>query len=289
VPSELSPSAARQVLPFDVDRDGLTDLVVSRQGLLSVAFDLLVARGDGSFENATPAPAPVNVTGPFNTFGTFFDDVDGDGALDLFAMVDEGESWFAWGVPNSDGPTFVPDPAISTRFESGDPMSIVPIDALHDGRVDYFVTKTIGSMRLYRGGDRQLADVSCSTSAIVGRGVDTWGAAAFDFNLDGWRDLLVLAEPDDHSHAVPSLVLLARGDGSFGQPAPSVFALDVLAQRLACGDVGGRGAVDCLAIDEFGNFTLIRDRLAPAGGWVGLRLRGTVSSPDAGGARVRLD
>ncbi len=285
---------AAQVLVRDVDQDGLADLTVARQERSDLAFQLLVARGDGSFEDLTarPTPMPNNMGGPFRTFGTFYDDLDGDGALDLVAAVDHDLGWFSWGK-HGDAPAFVPDPVVTANIARSSPMSVSPLDYDRDGVMEYFVSGSFDNSRLYRHrGGRRVEDVAAR--ARVG-GVDRntddlWGSLSFDADLDGYPDLLALVVPDDNRSGGWARLLMNQRDGTFALAPPSVLRQNLQAVGLICGDFWSEGVPSCLARDlrERG-LVLFRNRITPQGRWVGLRLRGTVSPPDASGALVSLD
>jgi hypothetical protein len=285
---------AAQVLVQDVDLDGLADLTVARQERRDLAFQFFVARGDGRFEDRTSPPTPMAMHQdvPYRTFGTFYDDVDGDGALDLFAAVDIDLGWFSWGVPG-DAPRFLPDPAITRDLSQSSPMSVSPIDYDRDGSMDYFVSGSFDHSRLYRyRGGRQLEDVAAraGVGSVAMTTDDLWGSLSFDADLDGYPDLLALVVPDDHQGGGWSRLLINRHDGTFGLAAPSVLHQNLQAIGMVCADFWAEGRPSCLARDIGPRgLVLLRNRIEPQGRWVGLRLRGTVSSPDASGARVSLD
>lgn len=282
-----------QVLVHDVDRDGLTDLTVARQERRDVAVQLLVARGDGRFDDLAPPPTPRpdHMDRPFRTFGTFYDDIDQDGALDLFALLDDDLGWFSWGSPQGDL-AFTPDPAVIDGFTRVSPMSLSPIDIERDGAFEYFVSGTFGNHLLYRyEGARRLRNIAPEVGVSVPGSLDDgWGSAALDVNLDGFTDLLVREEPDDHQGAGPVRLLINRHDGTFTRAPLTVLDQMLKGTSLACADLAGDGRVSCLARDVTSRgLVLLQNRVEPASPWVGLRLQGTVSSPDASGARVSLD
>lgn len=281
-----------QILVRDVDLDGLADLTVSRKERRDIALQLLVARGDGRYDDLAPPPTPRpdHLDRPYRPFGTFYDDVDGDGALDLFAVLDDDLGWFSWGAPQA--LSFTRDDAVTEVFSRVSPMSVSPIDADRDGDFEYFVSGTFGNhLLLQHTTSRHLRDVADLAGVrVAGSPDDGWGSVALDANLDGFTDLLVREEPDDHSGPGPVRLLLNRHDGTFGRASPSALTAMLQGVSLACGDLAADGRVSCYARDVAARgLVLLRNRVEPDGAWVGLRLRGTVSSPDASGARISLD
>lgn len=280
---------ATQVLAADADLDGLTDLAVSYAEREASPMALLTARGDGRFVDRTPAFARRGRAAPYLGYGAFFDDVDGDGALDLFVIADFDQGWLGWGR-RSDEPAFDRDARLAGVFAEAHPMSLCPLDYDRDGRVDYFISGVTDTNLLLRATGRR--DIAPSPEApLSARSTDfAWGCAALDADLDGWGDLLVLSLHGNDGSPAPAALYLNRGGAGFGCAAPRVLDVTSGAQRLACADFALRGQPDCLASDRSaGALVVLRDRLEPRGNWAGLRLRGTVSAPEASGARVRLE
>jgi hypothetical protein len=282
-----------QVLVRDVDQDGLADLTVARQERRDLAFQFFVGRGDGRFEDSTspPTPLPMRRDIPYRTFGTFYDDVDGDGTLDVFAAVDEDVGWFSWGVAG-DAVAFAQDPTVTRNLSLASPMSVSPIDYDRDGAVEYFVSGSFDHSRLYRyRGGRHLEDVAASAGvgSVAVTTDDLWGSLASDLDLDGYLDLLALVIPDNHVGGGWIRLLVNRHDGTFAPAAPSVLHENLQAYSMACADFWADGRMSCLVQDHGSRgLVLLRNRVEPRGRWVGLRLRGTVSSFEASGARVSL-
>lgn len=279
-----------QVLATDIDLDGLTDLAVSYTGRAASPIVLLTARGDGRFVDRTPAFARRAAGDPYLGYGTFFDDIDGDGARDLFVIADFDHGWLGWGR-RSDEPAFDQDARLTSAFADAHPMSLCPLDYDRDGRVDYFLSGVTGANLLLRATGRRDLAPDADAAPIAPRSTDfAWGCAALDADLDGWTDLMVLSLNGRDSGAAPATLYLNQRGGSFGCASSDVLAATMQAQRLACGDFALDGRPHCLASDRaMRGLVVLRDELTPHGNWVGLRLRGTVSSAEASGARVSLN
>ncbi len=281
---------ASQVAATDIDLDGLTDLAVSYVERAASPIVLLTARGDGTFLDRTPAFAPRAASDPYLGYGTYFDDVDGDGARDLFVVADFDHGWMGWGR-RADEPAFDRDARLTELFATSQPMSLCPLDADRDGRIDYFISGvTDANLLLHATGRRDLAP-DPDAAPVTSRDTDfAWGCAALDADLDGWSDLLVLSLGGAMASSAPATLYLNRRDGQFGCVGPAVLDATMNAQRVVCADFDLDGQPDCVASDrDARSLVVLRDRLTARGHWVGLRLRGTVSSPEASGARVSLD
>lgn len=285
---EVSPDAptwGRSVVVTDVDLDGVADLSVSYRGRTADPFRVLLGRGDGSYEPvAMTLPETNSGSRELLPFAAYWDDFDGDGARDLFALIDTGESWFAWGL---DRGAYAHDPAYSAQASSSDPMSIAPIDRDDDGVIDYFVSGLDGRSLLLRGGTRRFLDDAFDAGVEGGHPSFAWSAWAFDADLDGRRDLLVerLGSEEDGAQAAPMQLYLARGDGTFSEQGAAARLGSFRSKSMACGDLTGGGASGCVVMTPTG-LVLLRNELAPRGRWAHLRLRGRVSEPNAEGARV---
>ena len=280
-----------QVMAADVDLDGLTDLAISYIQRIASPVVLLTARGDGSFAEHTPAFAARPSDDPYwSGYGTYFDDVDGDGHREMFVVADFDQGWLGWGQATDD-PTFVRDGAVASDFARAHAMSLCPLDYDRDGRMDYFVSGVDGNNLLLHGtGGRALASDDNAVPASAGSSYFAWGCAAFDADLDGWSDLLVLSLRGSDGGPGPANVYLNQRGASFGCVSSGLLDATLGAHGLVCADFAGRGQPSCLAGDGMTQgLVRLDDDLTPHGGWVGVRLRGTVSSPDADGARVSLD
>lgn len=289
--------AAQQVLVTDVNLDGRADLSVTQARSPDAPHRLLVARGDGTFDEFTPRPTPfmLDHTEPgYNGFGMFYDDIDEDGAMDLFAMVDIQKAWFSWGV--SPGEILQSrDEALGMLLARCDPMSLSPLDYDRDGRVDWFISGTSSRSRLLRHmGGRRLVDEAVAAN-VEGVGNDfAWGSYSFDADLDGWPDILTLREGNSVQKSVPPDpgpvdLFLNRHDRTFANAGAATIGLSLRARGLVCGPLTSDGPVGCFAMPDDAAPLLLVNGIEPQGNMALLRLRGTVSALDATGARVSVD
>lgn len=298
-PQELGPTCAMGravgLAVTDVDQDGLADVVVLCGGAGSPLQQFL-ARGDGRFEAvsvpATPWPQQdLTTSDNWASFGLLVADFDGDGVNDLLVMIDTGRSWLSWGV-GGESPAYTPEGPLGRLLYQLNPMGAALLDFDRDGRLDLFLSGNgAGNALLRQVGPRSYDDVSVAARV---HGTETsstsWSPFALDVNFDGWPDLLVLRQggygPEDGTPARPYLYVNQR-DGTFTDQAPGAIDVALFDQSMVCGDLAGDARIACLASDVTGTVVL-RNAITAEGGWLGLRLRGTVSSPDAAGARVWL-
>ncbi len=223
-------------------------------------------------------------------YGLLLDDVDGDGVRAIFAMLDTHRAWFSWGVRGG-GAAGVRDRAVTDLFDRVNPMAMAVLDADRDGRLDYFVSGVqSASLLLHYAGDRRIIN-RATEAGVEGVGPSfAWGAAALDVNRDGSQDIVVLREDESidpmRVHG-PTDVFINHGDGRFSELGETLVGASFEAKGLVCGDLEGDGVASCIAMDR-GGPVVLRNQVRPRLGWVGLRLRGTTSAPEADGARVTV-
>jgi hypothetical protein len=250
------------------------------------------------FEDVTRAMGADRVTG--KAWGAVFFDFDGDGWRDLYLANDEVPGDL---LKNHGGRRFT-----NVGVESGvaydadgRPHGAMGADAGDydgDGRPDLVVTTFYNeAYSLYRNnGDGTFTD----RSAPAGIGVPTipwvgWGTRLFDYDRDGWLDLIFVnghaTDSDRHPpgrDAMRQPMQLFRNAGGHFVPADlAALAKPILGRGAAFGDYDNDGGEDILVMDIGGAAMLLRNR-APARSWIGLELVGRRSNRDALGARVTV-
>jgi len=129
----------------------------------------------------------------------------------------------------------------------------------------------------------------------------TFGAFFFDYDLDGWPDILAANGhiDEDIGRAQPKIAfrqppLLFRntGMGKFENTTatqPEAFRRPIVARGAAYADFDRDGDLDVLISTNHGPAFLYRNDGGNRNNWVSLRLRGTRSNRSALGAVVRLE
>ena len=298
LPKPCTTGTPAQIQTFDVDADGLLDLVLGCDGAQDTPFRFLLSRGDGTFEEQAPPPVPfIKKTKGLPVFGAHFEDIDGDGILDGFFMVDNSYGWFAWGN-SADPPTFSRDDDLAHAVADHNGMAAAALDFDRDGRLDFFLSGTEQSDSfLWNSAPRKVFNIPKFAGFDPHPGYEGWTSFAFDADFDGWMDLLVLRArspgevPAGGDQSAQPWVYMNRHDGTFAQVAERVFgsqSSQFYALSMACGDLAADGHVACMFTNQ-GAAVLLRNEIAAQGRWIGVRLRGTVSAPNARGARVAID
>ena len=315
----------------DYDRDGLLDIVIANY----VDFDLSTApapgdrpsciwkgtpvmcgphglpgaknilyhnRGNGTFEDVT-TKAHIDQTNGHYALSISILDYDDDGWPDIFIACDSTPSILYHN--NHDG-TFRDVAVIAGaafnedgREQAGMGSTIGDYDG--DGRLDIFKTNfSDDSSTLYRNnGDGTFTDATTA----AGLGLNTkylgWGTMFFDFDNDGWPDLIlanghVYPEVDKYhlgsSYKEPRILYHNNGNGTFSQvPSPGSGITDEVSSRgLAVGDLWNDGRLSVVVSNMNAPPSLLVNQVRYPNHWIGFRTVGTTSNRDGIGARITV-
>ena len=318
----------------DYDRDGRLDLFVSRYVKIDLAnlpefgkgktctyrgiavqcgprglpgeTDLLFHNeGDGRF---TEVSAKAGVHDPREHFGMgiAWVDFDEDGWLDLYVANDSGPNYLY--LNQKDG-TFkeVGFPmAVAVSEDGGEQgsMGVAVGDYDNSGRFSVFVTNFAEEYNaLYHNDGTHFTDVSFrSKTAASSLPYVGWGTAFFDYDNDGWLDLVAV-----NGHVYPQLdksrsgaaagyrqrklLYRNRGDGTFDEVAAQygpVLMEERASRGLAVGDLDNDGRLDLVINDLDGSPQVLRNEGTGAGGWLTVKLKGKGTNTDALGAVVKV-
>ena len=321
----------------DIDRDGWLDLYVgnyldhrldarqpecfTRTGerdycgpsaFASVPDRLYRNRGDGTFVDVT-AEAQV-ATDYGATLGVVAADLDADGWPDIY-VANDGEPNQLW-MNRHDG-SFANGALLAGAALNGDgrtegSMGVDAGDFDGDGDDDLFMTHlTRETNTLYLNDGTGLFE---DRSAITGLGAPSvaytgFGTAWFDYDNDGWLDLLAVNGAVQASHQryatgsveapagageplrldQPNQLFRNLGTGRFeevSEQAGAVFALSEVSRGAAFGDLDNDGDYDVLVTNNNGPARLLINNLDHGNRWLGLRLVGGAGRRDMLGARV---
>ena len=266
--------------------------------------------GDGTFTDVTAA---AGLATPGRGLGVIFDDLDGDGRIDIY-VANDGDPNFAW-ISQADG-TFVDRAAllglaVNSYGRPEASMGIARGDVDGDGAEDLLLTHFVQETNtLYRRlGPGQFSDETLARG-LAGPSLDRtgFGAAFFDLELDGDLDLFIAngrvfrrrslagARLSDHWnwYAEPNQLFVNRGGERFAEVAvgcgPACNDIEV-SRGLVAGDLDRDGDVDLVVTNANGTVRLYRNETPRLGHWLAVRAIDPALRRDAIGARieVRLD
>ncbi len=265
--------------------------------------------GDGTFADVSKT-AGLRADG--KGLGVVIVDVDGDGKPDIYVANDTTDN-FLYLNKSTKGKIVLAEVGLAAgvaRDERGMANGSMGVDAgdpFGTGRPALWVTNYENELHaLYthegRGGavtyryDSNRAGIGALGQARVG-----WGTGFFDFDLDGWEDLVVA-----HGHAIryptgsarrAERALLLRNEP--GAPverrfedvtarAGSYFQTDHLGRGVALGDLDNDGRVDLVFANLNEPAAVLRNVAGSGHHWVGFSLK-RKDNRDVVGARVQVE
>jgi hypothetical protein len=231
-------------------------------------------------------------------------DFDGDGWPDVFVSCDQTPSLLF--MNQRDG-TFSEEAVLrgAAFDDNGKAMSgmgATAADYSHSGWLSIFRTNFSDEREtLYRNrGQAEFEDATVSARMGHNTRFVGWGCTFFDFDHDGWKDLLLV-----NGHVFPEIDRKQTGirfkerrilyrnsrDGKFDDISESAgpAILEPHSSRgVATADIDNDGALEILINNQGERPSLLKQRTKPPGNWALLQLVGTRSNRSAIGARVRL-
>jgi hypothetical protein len=261
--------------------------------------------GEGRF---TEVSKKAGVHDPYEYFGlgiAWFD-FNGDGWLDLYVANDSHPNYL---YENQKDGTFQETgfPAgVAVSEDGGEQgsMGLAVGDYEGKSRLSIFVTNFGEEYNaLYRNDGDYFVDVSFrSKTAPSSLPFVMWGTAFFDYDNDGWLDLIAVS-----GHVYPQvdtvkmgasagyrqrkLLYHNTGVGTFEEVAarfgPTLME-DRVSRGLAVGDLDNDGRLDVVVNDLDGSAQVLHNELADAGNWLTLKLEGNGKNTGALGAEVTL-
>jgi len=261
------------------------------------------ASTDGTF---TDVSEQSKIAQPFGHYalGVLTGDFNGDGRPDIYVACDQTPSLLY--INQGDG-TFTEEAVLrGVAFdENGKAMSGMGVaagDYDGDGLLDIFRTNFSDEREtLYRNRGGGEFDEATSTAGLAhNTRYVGWGCGFFDFDNDGWKDLLLVnghafPEVDRLNAAVryknPMILYHNTGKGRFDDisAAAGTGLAEMHSSRgAAFGDIDNDGSIEILVNNQNEPPTLLKQSAASPNHWLTLHLVGAKSNHSAIGARVRL-
>jgi enediyne biosynthesis protein E4 len=237
------------------------------------------------------------------SLGVLTGDFNGDGLTDIYVASDQTPSIL---YINQGNGKFVDEGllrgvALDDNGKALSGMGVAAADYLHEGRLSIFRTNFSDELEsLYHNQGRgEFQDVS--VEAGMGRNTRYvgWGCGFFDFDNDGWPDLLLV-----NGHAFPEVdrlkidiqykerAILYRNDrGRFvdiSDAAGPGIQEKHSSRGLAFADYDNDGSVEAVVNNQNEAPSLLRLAARPANHWIEFKLEGVKSNRSAIGARLRI-
>jgi hypothetical protein len=309
----------------DYDRDGWLDLMVVNYANFSPANNptcyaqtsardyctprvfrppgnrLFHNRRDGTFEDVTVSAGVAKEFG--HGLGIVAADFDDDGWVDIF-VANDGDPNQLW--INQKNGTFKNDALLAGAAvnRDGRPEAGMGVDAADfdgNGTNDVFVTHLMEETNtLFTNlGKATFEDRTRESGvAMPGRRFTGFGTLFFDYDNDGWLDLLVvngavqllpelMRKGDPFPLGQPKQLFRNRGNGSFVEildDAGPNFRLLEVGRGAAFGDIDNDGDTDVLVTNNNGPARLLLNQLGNRNHWLGLRLAGKTGRDMLGAA-----
>ena len=287
----------------DYDMDGYLDLYVAHHH--PIGFGAANLRDDRLYHN--------NGDGTFTEVSNLLDDYARSGASFIAAWVDIDNDCDLDIIQINDCPVggvFVPvriyrnnggDHPHAWQFEevsndigvdacdNGMGIGIGDID--HNGYMDFYYSD-IGPTNLYKNFGGQFTDVSASP--VNDQTVDnwSWGTAIFDYDNDGWLDLmLAMGSPEERSGEASRNVLFRNlGNGSDFEDVSTAMNMDDNTVNRHCiyGDYDNDGDLDVFFGAYGDNCMLKRNDSNNGNNWLKIVLGGSTSNRQGIGARIKI-
>jgi hypothetical protein len=274
------------------------------RGLPGAGDSLYRNNGDGTFSDVSSKAGVADAAGRFG-MGVAWSDFNRDGRVDLFVANDTGPNFLYRN--NGDG-TFTDvglqaGVALSEDGKEQASMGVAVGDYDHRGGASIFVTNFSDEYNaLYRHGkDFLFTDASfASQTAKASLPLVGWGAHFFDYDNDGWLDLLA-----GNGHVYPqveraklttsyrqrSLLYRNNRNGSFTEITPSAGAAlnePAVSRGSAAGDLDNDGDLDLVVNTLDGAPSVLRNDGGNARNFLVVALEGRAGNRNAIGARVTV-
>ena len=274
------------------------------RGLKGEGDHLFHNNGDGTFTDVSKATGTEDAAGYYG-LASLFIDVNNDGKVDLLVANDSTPNYLYLneGKGKFEDDSYASGYALNESGRETATMGIAAGDVSHKGMIDLYNTTFSDDYKpFYRNdGEANFTDVSYSmgiadeTVPFLG-----WGTAFFDYDNDGWLDLM-----EANGHVYPKVDEMNWGTSWAERPllfhnvqsklelVPAVegsgLAKVGVGRGLAFGDIFNDGRIDVVINNMDGVPTFLRNVDTNKNHWVEMKLVGGPKSPrDAVGATVYL-
>jgi hypothetical protein len=260
--------------------------------------------GDGTFTDVSKQAGVADQEGLFG-LGVAWCDFDQDGFIDLYVANDTGANYL---YRNSGKGTFseiglISGAALSEDGKGQSSMGVAIGDYDHRGRSSIFVTNFSDEYNAFYRHEKGFTFTDVSYATQTGRAslpYVGWGCGFFDYDNDGWLDLLVA-----NGHVYPQLAtaklkidylqrkLFYRNNrnGTFAEIAAEAGPAmnePAASRGAAFGDIDNDGDIDVVINNLDGAPNLLRNDGGNRNNFLVINLIGSKSNRSAYGARIKV-
>ena len=273
-------------------------------GLKGEPDHLFHSNGDGTFTDVSVKAGVADKDGYYGLSSVFVD-VNGDGKVDLLVANDSTPNYLY--LNKGDGTfedvSYASGYALNKDGRETASMGIAVGDFRNNGLLDIYNTTFSDDYKpLYRNdGDANFTDISYESEIAEGTiPFLGWGTAFFDYDNDGWKDLIevnghVYRDADQNAWGTTwaQRPLLFHNVAGRLQPEPpvagSAMAQAMTSRGMAVGDLFNTGHLDVVINNLDGMPAVFRNVAGAGNHWVGFKLIGGAKSPrDAVGTTIYL-
>ena len=259
--------------------------------------------GDGTFTDISDSSGVAEPQGHYS-LSVLTGDFNEDGLPDIYVACDQTPSllYINKGHGKFEEEGVLRGVAFDQNGKAMSGMGVAAADYTGDGHLSIFRTNFSDEFEtLYRNrGGGNFDDVTLDAGLGENTRYVGWGTGFFDFNNDGWKDLLLV-----NGHVFPEIenlhidihykdrAILYENlqNGKFrdiSQQAGPAFLEKHSSRGAAFGDFDNDGSVEIAINNQNEPPSLLKQTARPPGHWVILKLIGTRSNRSAIGARVKL-
>lgn len=259
--------------------------------------------GNGTFSDISEASGVAAPEGHYS-LSVLTADFNEDGLPDIYVACDQTPSllYINKGKGKFEEEGVLRGVAFDQNGKAMSGMGVAAADYIGDGHASIFRTNFSDEFEtLYRNrGDANFDEVTLDAGLGQNTRYVGWGTGFFDFNNDGWKDLLLV-----NGHVFPEVeglhtdihyrdrAILYQNleNGKFrdiSEHAGPALIEKHSSRGAAFGDIDNDGALEVAINNQNEPPSLLKQSVNPPGRWIILKLTGTRSNRSAIGARVKL-
>ena len=228
------------------------------------------------------------------TMGVSAADFDNDGWPDIYISNDKTENFLFHNKHDGSFEEIASDLGVAYGQNGEMTSSMGPTfaDIDGDGMLDLWVTDSKYDRLMRNTGKHGFEDVSASSgiSATTGQYV-SWGSGIYDFDNDGWLDILVFHGGLVHMVAQEHSLYRGLGGARFddvSREAGGILDVKTVSRGACFADYDNDGKVDAFVVNLGSKATLLHNVSPGKNHWLTIALKGTRSNRDGIGARVEV-